>query len=157
MRNSFNFLFYIYPTKSNLKKIVLYPLLLLIISCGYAKRSPTLEFYLDPESKLSFVDIVQNYNGSFQNVQDNSIHLGYYDGALWIRLKGIDLVPDNYIEIDNPNLTDIQYYSLNLIESIAYEKIGGRYISSVYKDISHKNQIFQIDKKSNLEYYFRIK
>jgi hypothetical protein len=116
-----------------------------------------LEFILDPESKLSIVDIVQSYNGSFQNVKNNSIHLGYYNGALWVRLKGIELVPDNYIEIDNPNLTDIHYYSLNQLESIAYEKIGGRYISSVYKDISHKNQIFQIDKKSDMEYYFRIR
>ena len=157
MRNSFNFLFCIYPTKSNLKNIVLYPLFLIIISCGYTKKSPTLEFILDPESKLSIVDIVQSYNGSFQNVKNNSIHLGYYNGALWVRLKGIELVPDNYIEIDNPNLTDIHYYSLNQLESIAYEKIGGRYISSVYKDISHKNQIFQIDKKSDMEYYFRIR
>ena len=116
-----------------------------------------MEFILDPESKLSIVDIVQSYNGSFQNVKNNSIHLGYYNGALWVRLKGIELVPDNYIEIDNPNLTDIHYYSLNQLESIAYEKIGGRYISSVYKDISHKNQIFQIDKKSDMEYYFRIR
>jgi len=157
MRNSFYPLFSIYSTKINPKKIILYSLILIIISCGYAKKSPTIEFVLDPESKLSIVDVVQNYNGSFQNVKDNSINLGYYDGALWIRLKGIDLVPDNYFEIDNPNLTDIHYYSLNPRESIAYEKIGGRYISSVYKDISHKNQIFQIDKKSDLEYYFRIK
>jgi hypothetical protein len=157
MRNSFNPLFSIYSTKINPKKIILYSLILIIISCGYAKKSPTIEFVLDPENKLSIVDVVQNYNGSFQNVKDNSINLGYYDGALWIRLKGIDLVPDNYFEIDNPNLTDIHYYSLNPRESIAYEKIGGRYISSVYKDISHKNQIFQIDKKSDLEYYFRIK
>ncbi len=152
MRNSFNLLFSIYS-----KKIILYSLILIISSCGYAKKSPTIEFVLDPESKLSIIDVVQNYNGSFQNVKDNSINLGYYDGAIWIRLKGLDLVPDNYFEIDNPNLTDIRYYSLNPKESIAYEKIGGRYISSVYKDISHKNQIFQIDKKSDLEYYFRIK
>ena len=157
MRNSFNPLFSFYSTIINPKKIILYSLILIIISCGYAKKSPTIEFVLDPESKLSIVDVVQNYNSSFLNVKDNSINLGYYDGALWIRLKGIDLVPDNYFEIDNPNLTDIHYYSLNPRESIAYEKIGGRYISSVYKDISHKNQIFQIDKKSDLEYYFRIK
>jgi hypothetical protein len=152
MRNSFNLLISIYS-----KKLILYSLILIICSCGYANKSPTLEFVLDPESKLSIIDVVHNYSGSFQNVKDNSINLGYYDGAIWIRLKGLDLVPDNYFEINNPNLTDIHYYSLNPRESIAYEKIGGRYISSIYKDISHKNQIFQIDKKSDLEYYFRIK
>jgi hypothetical protein len=152
MRNPFNLFFSIYS-----KRLILYSFILIISSCGYAKKSPTIEFVLDPESKLSIIDVVHSTNGSFQNIKDNSINLGYYDGAIWIRLKGLDLVPDNYFEIDNPNLTDIHYYSLNPKESIAYEKIGGRYISSVYKDISHKNQIFQIDKKSDLEYYFRIK
>ena len=53
------------------KKIILYSLILIISSCGYAKKSPTIEFVLDPESKLSIIDVVQNYNGSFQNVKDN--------------------------------------------------------------------------------------
>ncbi len=139
------------------KRLFSLSLFILTISCGIIHKSPKIEYLLDSENKLSIIDVLHNKSDSFQELMNPSIGLGYYEGAVWMRLSGKDIQADNYFEIDNPNLTEIYYYIVNSKESIAYEKVGGRYTSSIYKDIDHKNHIFQIEKTEGLDYYFKIR
>jgi hypothetical protein len=141
----------------NIKLIFILSFLIGSISCGIVHKSPKIEYFLDTENKLSIVDVLHKKVNSFQELKDPSIRLGYYEGTVWIKLLGKEIQPENYFEIDNPNLTEINYYIVNPKESIAYEKIGGRYTSSIYKDIDHKNHIFQIERTEGLDYYFKIR
>lgn len=127
-------------------------------SCSIKFSSPPYEVFLDDSSRVTITDIVQNHLQNFYKKSPSHLFSGYYNGAVWIKLNGED-IPKNlsHLELDNPNLNEITFYTYKIKESIAVEKYNGRYISSKYKDLSYRNPIFTIEPDKDLLYFIRIK
>jgi hypothetical protein len=133
-------------------------IIFLLLSCSIKFSSPPYEVFLDDSSSITITEIVQNHSQDFIKKTPNHYFQGFYSGAVWIKLNGEDVPKNiNHLELDNPNLNEITFYTYNTKESLAEEKFNGRYISSKYKDLSYRNPIFTINPEKDLSYYIRIK
>ncbi len=133
-------------------------IIFLLFSCNIKFSSPPYEVFLDNSSTITITEIVQNHSQDFIKKTPNHFFQGYYSGAVWIKLNGEDVPKNiNHLELDNPNLNEITFYTYKTKESLAEEKFNGRYISSKYKDLSYRNPIFTIEPDKDLLYYIRIK
>ncbi|NBU97756.1 MAG: hypothetical protein EBS19_06015, partial [Spirochaetia bacterium] len=66
----------------------------LLFSCSIKFSSPPFEVFLDDSSSITITEIVQNHSQDFIKKSPNHFFQGYYTGAVWIKLNGVD-VPKN--------------------------------------------------------------